>query len=144
MSENTQQKACISCGKHIDLNADFCSFCGAPQKKPEKKLPSQFQLFMLNLICPGAGAWRLDHKGRAAIIFLIVVGALVVYCMEITPLIQKAVNTAVRTGNTNVLNGLEKQIGSNGWIHVFTIGYILSFIDSFLLRRKMNDIEKES
>ena len=58
--------------------------------------------------------------------------------------IVKAVNTAVRTGNTNVLNGLEKQIGSNGWIHVFTIGYILSFIDSFLLRRKMNDIEKES
>lgn len=138
IEENTQLVPCISCSKPIAQNAAFCSFCGASQKIQEKKLPSQFKLFMMNLVWPGGGDWALGEKARGTIICIVVIAALIAYFNEMIPVIQKAVNMATR-GNLAAVELLEKQLHNSGsiWVYVFTIGYIFSFLDSFFLRIKM-------
>lgn len=143
--ENTQLVPCTSCKKPIAPNAAFCSFCGASQKKQKKTLPSQFKLFLMNLVWPGGGDWALGEKARGAIICFIVIGALLAYCGEMMPIVQKAVNMASR-GDLSALEKLESQLhdSNNVWCWVFTIGYIFSFLDSFFMRiNKQKELDKE-
>lgn len=143
--ENNKLVPCTSCSKSINSDAAFCSFCGAAQKKQKKALPSQLKLIIFNLMCPGGGDWALGEKLRGSIICIIVIGALVAYCFDVMPVIQKAVDMAVK-GNMSALNKLEKTLNAgNGWMTLFTIGYIFSFIDSFFLRlNKQKQLEQEA
>lgn len=146
-NENTQLVPCISCKKLIAPNATFCSYCGAQQKEQPKELPSQMKLFILNLVWPGGGDWALGEKLRGAVLCAVVLIALLGYCNEVLPVIQKAMDMAAK-GNLSAIERLEKQLNSGSvWTYVFTIGYILSFIDSFFLRikkqKKLNEeVEK--
>ena len=140
--DNNQLNVCIYCSKPIAKDAVYCSYCGKEQKK-ERKLPSQWRLLILNLMCPGAGDWCLGAKLRALIIFLVVIGSLVGYCYDIVPIIQKAVNDAVLHGRMVSMNKLNDQISNNGWMYLFTISYIFSIIDSFfLLKNKQKELEE--
>ncbi|MBQ2591975.1 MAG: hypothetical protein II567_01670 [Candidatus Riflebacteria bacterium] len=140
--DNNQQAVCVYCSKPIASDAVYCSYCGKEQKK-ETKLPSQWRLLILNLVCPGAGDWYLGAKLRALIIFLVVIGSLVAYCYDIVPVIQKAVNDAVLHGRMVSMNKLNDQISNNGWMYLFTISYIFSIIDSFfLLKNKKKELEE--
>ena len=132
--ENNELIPCINCNKPIAKDAAFCSFCGKEQKIPEKKLPGQIRLLILNLMCPGAGAWCLGEKLRGTIIFIIVIGALIGYCYDVIPIIQKAVNDAILHNKLGNLYKLDKQLSGNGWMYAFTISYIFSIIDSIFLR----------
>ncbi len=139
---NKQLTACIYCSKPIAHDAIYCSYCGKEQKK-ENKLPSQWRLFILNLMCPGAGDWYLGARLRAFIIFSVVIGSLVGYCLDVVPIIQKAVNDAVLHGRMASMNKLNEQISDNGWMYLFTISYIFSIIDSFfLLKNKKKELEE--
>ena len=142
--ENSQLIPCINCSKPISKDAAFCSFCGKEQKKPDQKLPSQFRLFILNLMCPGAGDWYLGAKIRGTIIFLIVIGSLVAYCLDVMPIIQKAVNDAVLHNRMSSLYKLEKKINNNGWMYLFTISYIFAILDSIFLKKKKKKLLDKS
>ena len=140
--DNNQLTACIYCSKPIARDAVYCSYCGKEQKK-DKKLPSQWRLLILNLMCPGAGDWYLGAKLRAFVIFSVVIGSLVAYCCDIVPVIQKAVNDAVLHGRMVSMNKLNEQISDNGWMYSFTISYIFSIVDSFfLLKNKKKELDE--
>ena len=140
--DNNQLSACIYCSKPIAPDAIYCSYCGKEQKK-DKKLPSQWRLFILNLMCPGAGDWCLGERIRGTVIFLVVIGSLIAYCYDIVPIVQKAVNDAVLHGRMVSMNKLNEQISDNGWMYLFTISYIFSILDSFfLLRNKKKELEE--
>ncbi len=141
--DKDQQAVCIYCSKPIAPDAIYCSYCGKEQKK-EKKLPSQWRLLILNLVCPGAGDWCLGEKLRATIIFLVVIGSLIAYCLDVVPLVQKAVNDAVLHGRVLSMNKLNEQISNNGWMHIFTISYFVAIIDSFFLLKNKQKKLKES
>ena len=142
--DNNQLVACIYCSKPIASDAVYCSYCGKEQKK-EKKLPSQWRLLILNLVCPGAGDWYLGEKLRAAILFFIVIGSLLAYCFEVVPVVQKAVNDAVLHGRVFSMNKLNEQISNNGWVHIFTISYVVAIIDSFfLLKNKQKKLQESN
>ena len=142
MTEDNNQHVCIYCSKPIAQDAIYCSYCGKEQKK-EKKLPSQWRLLILNLMCPGGGDWYLGEKIRASIIFLVVIGSLIAYCCDVIPVVQKAVNDAVLRGRMVSMNKLNEQINNNGWMYLFTISYIFSILDSFfLLRNKKKELEE--
>lgn len=144
MAEDKDQLvSCIYCSKPIASDAVYCSYCGKEQKK-ENKLPSQWRLLILNLVCPGAGDWYLGEKLRATIIFFIVIGSLLAYCLDVVPIVQKAVNDAVLHGRVISMNKLNEQISNNGWIQIFTISYIISIIDSFFLLKNKQKKLKES
>jgi hypothetical protein len=132
--EDSNLTLCIHCSKPIAKDSVFCSYCGKEQKRPEEKLPGQIKLFFLNLLCPGAGDWCLGAKWRATFIFLVVIGSLVAYCLDIIPIVQKAVNDAVLRNNFKALNKLNESVSNNGWMYLFTIAYIFSFVDSIFLR----------
>lgn len=141
MSEtNNQLVPCISCSKYIAPDADFCSYCGKPQKKAEEKLPSQIKLLIMNLVCPGAGDWHLGYKLRGTIFLLLVGGALAGYCLDVVPVIQKAVEVAINTGDIEKVENIQKEIGNNGWMYLFSIAYLVSCIDSFLLLKKKQEL----
>ena len=145
--DNEQLKPCIFCSKMIANDATFCSYCGKEQIKPEEKLPGQFRLLILNLMCPGAGDWRLGEKLRGAIIFLVVIGSLVGYCLDVIPIVQKAVNDAILHNKMQALYKLDKQISDNGWMYFFTISYIFAILDSIFLRinkQKLLDEKKNA
>ncbi len=142
--DNNTLVPCVNCSKLIAQDAAFCSFCGKEQKKQEKKLPGQIRLFILNLMCPGAGDWALGAKLRGTIIFLVVIGSLVAYCVEVMPIIQKAVNQAVLHNKMGALNKLEEQIGNNGWMYLCMISYIFSILDSFFLRINKQKLMEEN
>ena len=142
--ENDQLKPCIFCAKMIAKDATYCSYCGKEQKKTEKKMPGQIRLFILNLMCPGAGDWYLGEKLRGAIIFFVVIGSLVAYCLDVLPIIQKAVNDAVLHNRFGALNKLDKELSGNGWMYLFTISYIFSILDSFFLRINKQKLLDES
>ncbi len=138
-------KPCMHCSKLIASDATFCSYCGKEQKEPEKTLPSQLRLFILNLLCPGAGDWHLGNKIRGTIIFLVVIFSLVAYCLDVIPIVQKAFNDALLHNKMKALNNLNKDLSGNGWMYLFTISYIFSIIDSFFLRlnkKKLLDEQK--
>ncbi len=144
MPEEEKLKPCIYCSKPIALDSAFCSYCGKEQKKPEEKLPSQLRLFILNLMCPGAGDWYLGAQTRALIIFSVVIFSLVAYCNDVIPIIQKAVNNAMN-GKMTALNNLDKDLSGNSWMYLFTISYIFSILDSIFLRinkKKLLDEQK--
>lgn len=142
--ENNALVPCVNCNKLIAPDAAFCSFCGKEQKKKEKKLPGQIRLFILNLLCPGAGDWALGAKLRGTIIFLVVIGSLVAYCLDIIPIIQKAVNQAVLHNKVLNMKKLEEQISNNGWMYLCIISYIFSILDSFFLRiNKQKQMEED-
>ena len=141
--KNNQLIACIYCSKPIAKDAVYCSYCGKEQKK-ENKLPSQWRLLILNLMCPGAGDWYLGAKLRAFIIFSVVIGSLVAYCLDVIPVIQKAVNDAVLHGRMVSMNKLNEQISDNGWMYLFTISYFFSILDSYFLLENKKKESKES
>ena len=102
-------------------------------------------LFILNLLCPGAGDWHLGNKLRGTIIFLVVMFSLIAYTLDVMPIIQKAVNDAILHNKMKALNNLNKDLSGNGWMYLFTISYIFSIIDSFFLRlnkKKLLDEQK--
>lgn len=143
-SENINMKVpCIACSKPMLATAAYCPSCGAPQKRQDKQLPTQLRLFVLNFFCPGAGDWRLGARGRAALIFIIVLAGLIGYAMEVMTAIQDTVNDiAFGSGTANAASIASKMSGSV-WLYLFIIGYIVSFIDSFFLRRNMEKKLKE-
>jgi hypothetical protein len=141
--DNNQLAVCRYCSKPLASADVYSSYCGIEQKKEETKLPSQWRLLILNIMCPGAGDWYLGAKLRALIIFLVVIGSLLAYCYDIVPIIQKAVNDAVLHGRMVSMNKLNDQISNNGWMYLFTISYIFSIIDSFfLLKNKKKELEE--
>lgn len=146
-TENNESIPCKICSKPISPKADYCSYCGAPQKKKSQKdeLPGYLKLVMLNLFCPGYGDWALGAKLRGAIFFLIVLVALGGYCSEVFMGFYNAVNLA-SSGNLNALEKMESALNSkaNFWPIIFILGYILSFVDSFFLRmNKQKKMEQE-
>ena len=143
--DNNQLVACEYCSKPIAKDAIYCSYCGKEQNK-KKKLPGFFRLFILNLVCPGAGDWCLGEKIRAAIIFIAVMGSLIAYCADIIPIIQKAVNEAVLKGRMVSMNKLNEQLNNNIWMIIFIISYIFLILDSFFLlinkKKKLEESKK--
>ena len=131
--ENSALVPCVNCSKLIAPDAAFCSFCGKEQNR-QKKLPGQIRLFILNLLCPGAGDWALGAKLRGTIIFLVVIGSLVAYCLDIIPIVQKAVNQAILHNKIINIKKLEEEIGNNGWMFLCIISYVFAILDSFFLR----------
>lgn len=135
--------SCVACSKPLSPTAAYCSFCGASQRKPDEQLPTQLRLFVLNLFCPGAGHWRLGAKGRAAVIFIVVVASLIGYAMGVMEAIQDTVNNMAFGHGTINDESIQNQIGGSAWLYLFIIGYIVSFADSFFLRRNMEKKLKE-
>ncbi len=141
-SSDTKRIKCPFCAELILPDAKICRFCrsdlqktAAEQVKPATP-PSLGRAMILNLVCPGLGAWRLGYQLRGAIIFLLVMGLLLVYINEVIPVINKAVNTAIRTGNMHKLNALTKELEHNRWLDWTMYIYIYSFIELYFLVEK--------
>lgn len=141
-SSEPKRIKCPFCAELILPDAKICRFCRSDLLKnatePEKSdtQPSLGKAMILNLVCPGLGAWRLGYKLRGAIIFLLVMGLLLVYINEVIPVINKAVNTAIRTGNMHKLNALTNELEHNRWLDWTMYIYIYSFIELYFLIEK--------
>lgn len=144
---------CPFCAELILPDARICRFCKSdlknniPAGKDEsasQKPVTMARAMVLNLVCPGLGAWKIGHRIRGAIIFAVVIGFLIIYANEIMPVINKAVNTAVRTGNMTRLNHLSKELEQNRWLDWSIYVYAYSFIELFFLTRAAEKKEKET
>ncbi|MDN5279396.1 MAG: hypothetical protein PWR01_3361 [Clostridiales bacterium] len=141
MNENlTEQNRvkCPFCAEFIMPDAKLCRFCKSKLDggHTDSKSPQSigvFKAIILNLVCPGLTAWRLGHRLRGAIILLLVTISLALYAIQITPVIDRAVQQAVRTGNTRRLNGLTSELEKNPWFDRAMYIYLYSFIDIFFL-----------
>lgn len=152
MSESNRVK-CPFCAELILPEAKICRFCksdlaknvSAAEKTEDKKNqpPTLGRALILNLVCPGLGAWRLGHRIRGAIIFCLVISFMLFYANEIMPIINKAVNTAVRTGNMTRLNRLSQDLEQNHWLDWSLYIYLYSFIELFFLIKKNNPSTKQ-
>lgn len=151
MNENEEQSKrvkCPFCAELILPEAVVCRFCHSDLAKKQAKTeqpPGIWRAIILNLVCPGLGAWRCGHRNRGAITMLILVGALLLGTLQLTELINKKVATAIRTGNMQGIYSISEDAQSNIWFQVFFYGYIISFIDLwFLVKNNRNSIEQKS
>ncbi|MGM0601334.1 MAG: hypothetical protein ACQETH_16100 [Candidatus Rifleibacteriota bacterium] len=149
--ENEKRVKCPFCAELILPEARICRFCHSnleDKKTTNPEKPGIITSIISNIICPGLAAWRLGHKKRGAIIFVLIMGCLVIYAQQITPIIDKAVQTAVRTGNTTKLNKLTAKLENNPWGEGAFYIYIYSFIDIYFLinksEKQTNDKTKEN
>jgi hypothetical protein len=146
-SENEKRIKCPFCAELILPEAKICRFCHSnlEEKKAVKPTkPGIIRSLVFNLICPGLAAWRLGHKTRGAIIFSLIIGCVVIYAQQITPIINNAVQTAMRTGNTTRLNKLTEKLESNPWGEGAFYIYIYSFIDIYFLINNRKNNEKQA
>lgn len=150
-TEEEKRVKCPFCAELILPEAKICRFCHSDLEKnkaakPDK--PGLLKSIIANIICPGLAAWRLGHKTRGVIILALVIGCLLIYAQQITPVIDRAVQSAVRTGNTTRLNKLTEKLESNPWAEGAFYIYLYSFIDIYFLinksDKKNNDKAKEN
>ncbi len=145
--DESKRVKCPWCAEQIMPEALICPFCRSkvkelpmPEKiasaeKPAESRPGMMRAMILNLVCPGLGAWRLGYKTRGALVFILVLFGILVYTAEVVPVIQKEVEIAFRTGNTTGLMQLENNLKDNSWLDITFYVYLLSFVDIFFLIR---------
>ena len=146
---------CPWCAELIMPEALICPFCrskvtdvpvagkagGAAQAESK---PGMARAMILNLVCPGLGAWRLGHKGRGTVFFVLITACLMIYAQEVIPLVQKEFNLALRTGKTAGLMQLETSLKSNSWLDFTFYLYVWSFLDIIFLVRNAKKAESGS
>lgn len=98
-----------------------------------KSRPGMLRAMILNLFCPGMGAWKLGHRLRGAVFFCLITASLLVYMGQVMPVIQHRVNQAIMSGKTGALNTLQSDLESNPWMDVAFWLYVLSFFDIYYL-----------
>lgn len=124
--------------------AVICRFCHSDLAKNQAagEPPGFWRAVILNLICPGLGAWRCGYRGRGAITMLILVGAITIGSLQVGAVLNKTVEKAMRTGNFRALENISSEVGDNVWFDIFFYGYIISFIDLwFLVANKVKTAE---
>jgi hypothetical protein len=134
---------CPFCAEMILPEAKICRFCKSNLVIPEQSNPGLMKVMVWNVICPGLGAWKLGHRIRGTIIFALVIGFLLLYANAIVPVINKAVNTAIRTGNTRKLSNITREIEHNPWAEFSLYVYAYSFFELYFLFKRKNP-ENES
>lgn len=154
--EDSKRVKCPWCAELIMPEALICPFCRskvadmpaakkvAGAGKPEDGRPSMLRAIVLNLACPGMGAWKLGHKTRGAIFFFLVTVSLLIYAAEIVPAIQKEVDIALRTGKTTGLTKLETDLKDNAWLDIAFYIYVWSFFDIVFLVKNAKKAESGS
>lgn len=139
---------CPFCAELILPEAAICRFCHSDLANRQVKAvqpPNLWRAIILNLVCPGLGAWRCGSRGRGAITMLILVGALLLGSLQLAEIINKKVAIAMRTGNMQGLYSISEEANDNIWFQVFFYGYIISFIDLwFLVNNNKNSSEQKS
>lgn len=145
--EEGKRVKCPWCAEQIMPEALICPFCRSKvtslpvtekntgADKPADSRPGMLRAMILNLVCPGMGAWKLGYKTRGAVVFVLVLAGILVYTAEVVPVIQKEVEIAFRTGRTAGLMQLEADLKDNAWLEVTFYIYLLSFVDIFFLIR---------
>jgi len=154
--EEGKRVKCPWCAELIMPEALICPFCRSkvtnlpvPEKnvsadKPADSRPGMLRAMILNLVCPGMGAWKLGYKTRGMVVFILVLTGILVYTAEVVPVIQKEVEMAFRTGNTTGLIQLEDNLKDNAWLEVTFYVYLLSFVDIFFLIRNARKTDSGS
>lgn len=138
MTEDTEltKKKCPFCAELILREAIKCRFCqsdltGVNEKKPVEV--SMGRAILLNLVCPGGGAWALGHRLRGALIFVAITGSIFYYFSLAVPLINKQVANFVKTGQTKGLYDISKEMDENPWLELSFYAYLFSFVDIYFL-----------
>ncbi len=151
--DESKRVKCPWCAELIMPEALICPFCRskvtdlpAVEKNVDKAKvadgpPGMLRAMVLNLVCPGLGAWRLGHKIRGAVFFFLVTATLLIYAAEVVPVIQREVDIALRTGKTTGLTKLETDMRSSGWLDITFYAYVWSFFDIVFLIRNAKKTE---
>ncbi|GAB4282887.1 MAG: hypothetical protein Kow0029_28710 [Candidatus Rifleibacteriota bacterium] len=138
---------CPFCAELILPDAKLCRFCHSDlvNRKPavnftdrKAEKVSIIKAMLWNLFCPGLAAWKLGYKVRGLIVMGLVMGCMLIYAHQVTPVINKSIQKLIKTGNTRKLDKLNEELENNPWLDWSMYFYIYSFVDVFLVMRKVD------
>jgi hypothetical protein len=136
-------RACPWCAEPIRQQAVICRFCNrdvtgkvtVPQTVPTEG-PTLLRVMVANIVFPGAGAWKLGHRPRAAIIAVLVLGCLAVYTQHAMAQVDRLTRQVMRTKRVPTTEEIRSAVGESPWGEAAFWIYAVSFADLFWLHRR--------
>ncbi|MBF0409127.1 MAG: hypothetical protein HQM10_17395 [Candidatus Riflebacteria bacterium] len=127
-------------GKRISADAVVAAFHAASAKKDDGV--GLGQAMLANLFCPGLGSWRLGEKKRGAIIFGVVTVCVCFCAMDYVAVINQEIVEAMKEHSTKGMEENLTRLENNFWGTISFWTYLYSFLDVYLIHRKISDEKK--
>jgi hypothetical protein len=136
-------RACPWCAEPIREQAVICRFCNrdvsgnvtAPSAVSQDR-PTLLRVMMANIVFPGAGAWKLGHRPRAAIIAALVLGCLALYTQHAMIQVDRLTKQVMRTKRMPTMEEIQAAAGQDAWGEAAFWIYAASFADLLWLHRR--------